>query len=81
MFDPINARFASSCSKKGINEAEIEAIWFGATSVKCTADSAREVGKVEWTTSGSGHHELRAEVRDAAGKPLSENVFEFDISG
>ena len=26
MLDPIRARFASSCSKKGINEAEIEAI-------------------------------------------------------
>ena len=28
--DPINALLASSCSKKGINEAAIEAIWFGA---------------------------------------------------
>ena len=36
MFEPINALFASSCSKNGINEAEIEAIWLGATSVKLT---------------------------------------------
>jgi hypothetical protein len=34
MFDPINARFASSCSRNGINEAAIDAIWLGATSIK-----------------------------------------------
>ena len=33
MFDPINALLASSCSRKGISDADIEAIWFGATSV------------------------------------------------
>ena len=33
IFDPINARLASSCSKKGIKDAEMDAIWFGATSV------------------------------------------------
>jgi len=32
MLDPIKARLASSCSKNGINDAEIDAIWFGATS-------------------------------------------------
>ena len=45
-----------------------------------TADSAREVGTVEWTAAGAGRHELRAEVRDQAGKPISENVFEFDVA-
>ena len=34
MFDPINARFASSCSRNGIRDAEIDAIWLGATSIK-----------------------------------------------
>ena len=33
ILDPISARFASSCSKNGIKDAEIDAIWFGATSV------------------------------------------------
>jgi len=33
MLEPIKALLASSCSKKGINEAEIEAIWLGATSI------------------------------------------------
>jgi len=37
MFDPINARFASSCSRKGIKEAAIEAIWLGAISIKATS--------------------------------------------
>jgi hypothetical protein len=34
MFDPINARLASSCSRNGINDAAIEAIWLGATSIR-----------------------------------------------
>ena len=33
MFDPIKARLASSCSRKGINEALKPTIWFGATSM------------------------------------------------
>ncbi len=45
-----------------------------------TADSAREVGTVEWTAAGAGPHELRAEVRGQAGKPVSENVFEFELT-
>jgi len=46
-----------------------------------TADSAHEVGTAEWTAAGTGHHELRAEVRDNAGKPISENIFEFEVAG
>jgi len=34
MFEPISARFASSCSRKGINEAAIEAIWLGSNLIK-----------------------------------------------
>ena len=33
MFEPINARFASSCSRKGINEAAADTIWIGDTSM------------------------------------------------
>ena len=33
ILEPISALLASSCSKKGINDAEIDEIWFGATSV------------------------------------------------
>jgi hypothetical protein len=33
MLDPINALIRIIMFKKGIKEAEIEAIWFGATSV------------------------------------------------
>ena len=40
MFEPINARLASSCSKKGINEAAIEAICVGDTSISDTSSGA-----------------------------------------
>ena len=33
IFEPINARFASSCSKNGIKAAATLKIWFGATSM------------------------------------------------
>ena len=33
ILDPINALFASSCSKKGINAAATLKIWFGETSM------------------------------------------------
>jgi hypothetical protein len=33
MFEPINARFASSCSRNGISEAAIETSCFGETSM------------------------------------------------
>ncbi|OAV70656.1 hypothetical protein Barb6_01667 [Bacteroidales bacterium Barb6] len=37
MFDPIKARFASSCSKNGISEAAMDAICVGDTSIKSTS--------------------------------------------
>src|SRR6185437_15425378 len=36
MFEPISARLASSCSKNGISDAAIDAIWLGATSIRLT---------------------------------------------
>ena len=36
MFEPIKARLASSCSRKGIKPAETPTIWLGATSMYCT---------------------------------------------
>src|SRR5690606_39894530 len=38
MFDPISARFASSCSRKGIREAAMEVIWLGATSIRSRSE-------------------------------------------
>ena len=43
-------------------------------------DSTRQVGTAEWVAVGAGHHELHAEALDQAGKPISENVFEFEIT-
>ena len=33
MFEPINARFASSCSRNGISDAATDTSWFGDTSI------------------------------------------------
>ena len=43
-------------------------------------DSVQKLGTAEWTTAGKGPHELHAEVRDSAGKLISENVFEFEVA-
>ena len=36
MLEPIKARLASSCSRKGIKPADTPTIWLGATSMYCT---------------------------------------------
>jgi beta-mannosidase len=43
-------------------------------------DSVRQLGNVEWTATGRGPHQLRAEVRNQAGAVISENIFEFDVT-
>jgi hypothetical protein len=48
--------------------------------IALAADSSRRVGKAEWTVaSNAGPHQLRAELIDAAGKVISENVYEFMV--
>ncbi len=44
------------------------------------ADSAKRLGDVEWVGSAPGHYELHAEVLDAGGARISENVFEFQLT-
>jgi len=41
MFEPIRARFASSFSRNGINEAATDTNWFGDTSIMSTASGVR----------------------------------------
>jgi len=43
-------------------------------------DSARQLGNAEWMATGRGSHELRAEVHDQAGRLISENIFEFEVT-
>jgi beta-mannosidase len=43
-------------------------------------DSATRLGDVEWTASQPGRYELRAEVLDASGNRISENIFEFQVT-
>ena len=44
MFEPISARLASSCSRKGMRDAAIDAICMGATSISSIWSGA-EIGK------------------------------------
>ena len=42
-------------------------------------DSVAKLGLAEWTANGAGHHQLRAEVNHA-GRVISENIFEFEVT-
>ena len=48
--------------------------------VSMAEDSVQQLGTAEWTAAGKGPHELRAEVRDQAGKLISGNLFEFEVA-
>jgi beta-mannosidase len=52
----------------------------GSFSAPMEADSSKQVGTAEWKTGAPGNYELRAAVKDAAGKVISENVFEFEVA-
>lgn len=52
----------------------------GSWKAPLAADSAVKLGDVRWTAAGTGSYELRAEVRDARGRAISENVFEFEVA-
>jgi beta-mannosidase len=52
----------------------------GQFSVSMAEDSVCRLGSAEWTATGAGPHELHAEVSDQAGKPISENVFAFEVT-
>lgn len=62
---------------KGADGSEKAAGEFAATMPE---DSARQVGTAEWAVTGTGAHELHAEVLDRNGKRISENIFEFEVS-
>ncbi len=44
-------------------------------------DSVKKLGQAEWKAGVPGRYELHAEVRGASGQPISENIFEFEVSG
>jgi beta-mannosidase len=43
-------------------------------------DSVRQLGNAEWTATGRGPHQLRAQVRNQDGGLISENTFEFEVT-
>ena len=44
MFEPINARFASSCSRNGMSAAATDTNWCGATSISVISPRGMYVG-------------------------------------
>jgi beta-mannosidase len=42
-------------------------------------DSVQRLGTAEWKVAGKGQHALHAEVKDQAGRAISENIFEFEV--
>ena len=68
MFDPMRARFASSCSRKGIRLAAIDAIWFGATSMSVTS----------WAVTTGKSAPSRALMRSGCRKWPSSSIGTFD---
>jgi beta-mannosidase len=53
----------------------------GQWAVSMDADSVQRLGDVAWTVAVPGLYELRAEVRNASGGLISENVFSFEVTG
>jgi beta-mannosidase len=51
----------------------------GGWAVAMAADSARRLGTVSWRAGAAGAYRLRAQVRDARGAAISENLFEFEV--
>ena len=64
MFEPINARFASSCSRKGISAAATDTIWRGDTSMYAMRSDGISVNSF-WIAAGHqlvGEPALRVEL-------------------
>lgn len=52
----------------------------GAFPVDLEEDSVKRAGAVEWRALGTGAHRLVAELIGPDGKPISENIYEFEVS-
>ena len=48
MFEPMSARFASSCSRNGISAVATDTIWRGDTSMWSTSLGSRSSGSPNW---------------------------------
>jgi hypothetical protein len=68
MFEPMSARFASSCSRNGISEAATDTICFGDTSMKSILSRADNVNSfcVRHETSSSPSSPFSLKVRALA---------------
>ena len=64
MFEPMRARFASSCSRNGIKDAATETICFGLTSMKSILSGPDKVNSFC----------VRQEMRSSTNSPFSFKV-------
>ncbi len=62
-----------------IQQAGQAAVKTGSLPVSLAADSSIKVGAAAWTAGAPGNYELRAEIVDAQGKVISENIYEFEV--
>ncbi len=51
----------------------------GAWAAAMDADSSHKLGDASWQAKAPGGYRLMAQVKDGAGKSISENVFEFSV--
>ena len=73
MLDPINALFASSCSKKGINEAETENACCGETSIKSTLSGGMKENSFLCLTGTNSSVNLLFESRSALACAITKS--------
>jgi beta-mannosidase len=52
----------------------------GAFALDLEEDEVKPVGPVEWRADGEGLHRLVAELAGPDGKPISENIYEFEVT-
>ncbi len=48
--------------------------------VSMPEDSVQKLGDAEWKAAQPSRYELRAQIRSGPGEPVSENIFEFEVS-
>jgi beta-mannosidase len=72
--------FANATVRWRIVDAKKSESASGQWQLSLPEDSVQKLGAVQWRTEGRGQYELHAQVHDATGSPISENVFEFEVN-
>jgi beta-mannosidase len=70
---------AQATLRWNIFDAGKRAVKTGSFTLSLPADSSVKIGEAAWTAAQPGTYELRAEIADAQGKVISENIYEFEV--